>query len=166
MRLDCLKRFPDAFGSSYDEEATIHKLKFETLIEENTPDGFMLGAFSEDRLIGIAGFSRAERRKARHRGEIVQMYVDPQYRGEQIGENLLRMAIEMAFTMEGIEQIELGVVSNNTPATTLYEKIGFQIYGVQKNYFKDGEKYWNQQFMQFFKETYLEGPGRQNGMEL
>jgi len=156
VRLECLKSFPDNFGSSYEEESATPKLKFETLIEESSVDSFMLGAFCEDQLIGMAGFSRADRRKTRHRGEIVQMYVNPNYRGQKIGENLLRMVVEKAFRIEGIEQLELGVVSNNSSATTLYEKIGFEVYGVQKNYFKDGERYWHQQFMQLFKARYLE----------
>lgn len=161
LRLDCLKRFPEAFGSTYDEEAMLPKLRFEALIEECASDSFMVGAFSDGILIGIAGFRRAERRKARHRGEIVQMYVDPIYRGQRIGESLLRMVIAMAFTLKGIEQVELGVVSNNVSAIALYEKIGFQICGIQKNYFKEGTKYWNQQFMQFSREMYLGKPARQ-----
>jgi RimJ/RimL family protein N-acetyltransferase len=150
-----LKSGPDNFGSSYEEEATTPKLKFETLIEESSVDSFMLGAFCEDQLIGIAGLSRAERRKTQHRGEIVQMYVNPEYRGQQIGEQLLRMVVDKAFELAGFEQLELGVVANNSSATRLYEKIGFEIYGVQKNYFKDGDRYWDQQFMQLFKDRYL-----------
>ena len=155
LRLECLKLFPELFGSTYEEEAAKPRLKFETLIAEGSDDDLMLGAFCENQLIGIAGFIRSQRRKIRHRGEVVQVYVNPEYRGKKIGENLMRKLLEKIFTIVGIEQVELGVVCGNTSAITLYEKLGFEKYGVQKNYFKDGERYYDQQFMQLFKERYL-----------
>jgi ribosomal protein S18 acetylase RimI-like enzyme len=161
VRLEGLKNFPDSFGSTYAEESINPKLKFETIIEENFGDSFMVGAFCEGQLIGITGFHRAERRKTRHRGEIVQVYVDPKYRGQKVGENLVRMVVENAFEIEGIEQLELSVVSNNISATSIYKKLGFEIYGEQKHYFKDGERVWDQQFMQLSKEHYLEGRAKQ-----
>jgi len=156
VRLESLKNFPDNFGSTYEEESRTPKLKFETLIEESSVDCFMLGAFCEDQLIGLSGFIRAERRKTRHRGEIVQVYVVPKYRGQKVGENLVRMVVENAFKIEGIEQLQLSVVSNNSSATHIYKKIGFEVFGEQRNYFKDEGRYWHQQFMQLFKERYLE----------
>ena len=84
------------------------------------------------------------------------MYVDPAYRGQKVGEHLLRELVDNAFQLEGIEQIELDVIADNSPATRLYAKLGFEAIGVQRNYFKDGQRYWHQQFMQLFKESYLE----------
>jgi RimJ/RimL family protein N-acetyltransferase len=156
VRLESLKNFPDSFGSTYAEESITPRLKFETLIEQSSVNSFMFGAFCEGQLIGITGFHRAERRKTRHRGEIVQVYVDPKYRGQKVGENLVRMVVENAFEIEGIEQLELSVVANNSSATSIYKKLGFEIYGEQVNYFKDGARYWDQQFMELFKEKYLE----------
>lgn len=153
-RLECLKNFPDRFGSTFEEESRQPKLKFEKIIEEDETDNFMFGAFADGKLIGIAGFSRAERRKTAHRGEIVQMYVNPDFRGQAVGENLLQNVIEEAFALTGIESVELSVVADNAAAIKLYEKLGFKAYGWQKNYFKDGERYWDQQFMQLLKEDY------------
>ncbi len=156
LRLASLQSSPDNFGSTYAEESKKPTLFFEALIEKGSQESFMFGAFDESRLIGIAGFIRFASPKIRHRGEIVQVYVDPAYRGQKVGEHLLRELVENAFQLEGIEQIELDVIADNSAATRLYAKLGFEAIGVQRNYFKDGQRYWHQQFMQLFKESYLE----------
>jgi ribosomal protein S18 acetylase RimI-like enzyme len=111
----------------------------------------MFGAFDEERLIGITGFNRMARQRAMHRGEIVQVYVDSSYRGQNIGEMLIRQALNYAFTLDGIEQVQLSVIANNQTAIKLYEKLGFKTFGVQPRYFKVGDIYLDQQFMQLFK---------------
>lgn len=155
VRLECLKNFPDNFGSSYADEAKIPRLKFEAHIENDSAGNFMFGAFDAENLIGIAGISRADRAKTGHRAEIVQMYVNPQFRGRKIGENLLKAVIEAAFEIEGIESLELSAVADNISAVGLYEKLGFEIYGRRQNYFKENGKYWNQVFMDLPKERFL-----------
>jgi ribosomal protein S18 acetylase RimI-like enzyme len=56
--------------------------------------------------------------------------------------------------LEGIEQVQLSVIANNQTAIKLYEKIGFNTFGVQPRYFKAGDTYMDQQFMQLFKSEY------------
>lgn len=147
IRLECLKNFPDNFGSTFEEESRIERLKFEIFLSEENTDNFMFGAFDGENLIGICGFSREPRNKTRHRGEIVQMYVNPAFAGQNIGFDLLQRTIEKALANSEIEQIILSVVAENKGANKLYEKIGFVQYGFINNYFKEGEKYWNQRFM-------------------
>ena len=114
----------------------------------------MFGAFDGEPLIGITGFNRMARKRASHRGELVQVYVEPAYRGQHIGEKLLRRALNYAFSLDGIEQVQLSVITNNTTAINLYEKFGFKAFGVQPKYFKVGNDYMDQQFMQLFKNDY------------
>ncbi len=155
IRLACLKNASDYFGSTYEEEASNPRLKFENFIENGSPDNFMFGAFDHDRLIGITGFKRMERERDRHRGEVVQVYVDASYRGQNVGETLIRSVIEQGFTLEGIEQVQLSAIAHNEKAIKLYEKIGFRTFGIQTNYFKIGDTYTDQCFMQLFKSDYL-----------
>src|SRR5215217_5991594 len=155
IRLACLKNASDYFGSTYEEEASNPTLKFEILIENEAPDNFMFGAFDHDRLIGIAGFKRMERERDRHRGEVVQVYVDAKYRGQNVGEKLIRSVLEHAFALDGIEQVQLSAIAGNENAIKLYEKIGFRTFGIQKNYFKMRDIYTDQCFMQLFKSDYL-----------
>jgi len=94
------------------------------------------------------------RQRAMHRGELVQVYVDSNYRSQNIGEKLIKRVLDYAFNLEGIEQVQLSVIANNQTAIKLYEKIGFKTFGVQRRYFKVGETYMDQQFMQLFKNDY------------
>jgi RimJ/RimL family protein N-acetyltransferase len=55
----------------------------------------------------------------------------------------------------GVEQVHLTVVAENSAAVRLYERIGFTSFGVQKDYFKAGEKSWDQNFMQLRKGDFL-----------
>jgi ribosomal protein S18 acetylase RimI-like enzyme len=151
IRLACLQNFPDRFGSTFAEEAASPRLKFEEYIAKGSTDHLMFGAFAADELVGIAGFSRQPRAKTRHRGEIVQMYVDPGFRGRRLGENILAAVIDAAFALDGVESIELSVVADNAAASRLYQKLGFEIYGRRKNYFKSGDRYWDQLFMELDK---------------
>src|SRR5829696_7659012 len=89
IRLACLKNASDYFGSTYEEEASNPRLKFETFIENKSQDHFMFGAFNHGDLIGITGFTRMIRQRDRHRGEVVQVYVDAKYRGQNVGEKLI-----------------------------------------------------------------------------
>jgi ribosomal protein S18 acetylase RimI-like enzyme len=155
IHLDSLQTFPDNFGTRYEDQVKVEKLQFEEFIETGSQDNFIFGAFAGDDLIGIAGFRRGDREKTRHRGEIVQMYVDPDFHGQRVGESLMREVVEAAFTLTGIESLELSAVASNLSAQTLYEKIGFETYGIRSEYFKSGERYWDQRFMQLSKERYL-----------
>jgi Acetyltransferases, including N-acetylases of ribosomal proteins len=151
VRLACLKNAPQFFGSTYEEEILNPKFFFETYIETDSPDHVMFGAFDGERLIGITGFNRMARMRASHRGELVQVYVEPGYRGQNVGETLLRHVLDYAFTQEGLEQVQLSVIASNKTAIKLYEKLGFKSFGVQPHYFKVEDGYLDQQFMQLFK---------------
>jgi RimJ/RimL family protein N-acetyltransferase len=156
IRLACLQKFPDNFGTLFEDEALKPKLYFEELIEREAPDVFFYGAFADRKLIGIAGFVRGDRTKTRHRGEIVSMYVDPAFHGRQVGENLLRALVKAAFESGGIEQLHLTVVADNLAAARLYERVGFETFGIQKDYFKFEDKYWDQRFMLLAREKFFE----------
>jgi RimJ/RimL family protein N-acetyltransferase len=155
VRLACLKNVPQFFGSTYEEQVLHPKFQFETFIEDGSPDHVMFGAFDGEQLIGITGFNRMARQRAMHRGEIVQVYVDSNYRGQNIGEQLIRRTLDYAFTLDGIEQVQLSVIASNKTAIRLYEKLGFRAFGIQPRYFKVGDEYLDQQFMQLFKSDYL-----------
>lgn len=155
LRLSCLKNVPESFGSTYEEEILNPRFMFETYIENGTPHQVMFGAFANERLIGITGFNRMARQRASHRGEVVQVYVASGYRGQKVGETLLRHVLDYAFTLEGIEQVQLSVIASNQTAIRLYEKLGFKTFGVQPRYFKVGDVYMDQQFMQLFKSDYF-----------
>jgi len=147
IRLESLRDFPDNFGSDHAQESAAEKLAFEKHIEQQTQDNFIVGAFDGEALIGICGFARDNNKKGRHRGIIIQMYVKPAYAGKGTGLKLLQATIDEGFEIPGIEQLVLGVITNNSSANKIYERAGFREFGLHKNYFKDGSKYFDQRFM-------------------
>ncbi len=155
LRFESLKRDPDGFGSTYEEESRVPTLKFEAAIEARTAGRFVIGAFVGERLVGLAGFARQSRSKTTHRGDISQVYVDPAQRGRSIAQGLLRMLLDTAFGSPDLEQVELGVVTTNTAALRLYRKLGFREFGLLENYLKSGDLRRHMFLMQLTRDRYF-----------
>jgi ribosomal protein S18 acetylase RimI-like enzyme len=153
IRLECLKNFPDWFGSVFEEQVNIPKLHGETVIEEQKPESFILGAFVGDKLVGICGFTKETRIKTKHRAEVTQVYVKPEYQGKKMGEGMIRALAKEAFANPEVEQLELGVETNNPSAIRTYEKVGFTTFGHIKHYFKVGDKYFDEYLMVLYRNS-------------
>jgi RimJ/RimL family protein N-acetyltransferase len=154
VRLDCLKKYPGNFGTTYNEELNSKTLKLTDAIKNADQYNFVFGAFNANKkLIGICGFLGETRLKTQHRGEIVQMFVDPMYSGKGVGQTLLQLSIDKAFENEQIEQIILSAVASNENAMRLYKKLGFTEYGKLENYFKSDNQYTSQSFLYLMRES-------------
>lgn len=79
----------------------------------------------------------------------------PEHRGRAVGAALMRKLLQLAFALEGIDQVELRVVSTNAAALRLYAKLGFEQFGLQKNFFKDAGLSWDQCFLALTRERYV-----------
>nr|WP_237167851.1 GNAT family protein [Paenibacillus yonginensis] len=55
--------------------------------------------------------------------------------------------IEKAKQLEGLEQINLAVITANKGAKRLYEAAGFITYGTEQNALKAGGRYWDEDYM-------------------
>ena len=147
IRLDCLKNYPENFGTLFEEEQLSTNFKFDKIIDQNHLTDFLAGAFKDDRLIGICGYIQEKRQKTIHIGELSGMYVMTEFSGQQIGKGLLNFTIENAFKNSILEQIILAVADKNKNAQNLYLKNGFKEYGRLKNYFKYQGEYETQVLM-------------------
>ena len=155
IRLQCLKDYPKNFTSNYQDEKAKDKLFFQSYIESSNASNFIIGAFHKDKLIGISGFNRHDRKKTYHRGIIIQVFVVPEYQGKHIGLNIIKSTLNEAFKINGIEQVEIDVITINKNAEKIYEKIGFEQYGTQKNFLKIGNEYYDHKMMMIFKNQYV-----------
>ncbi|TCP55950.1 ribosomal-protein-alanine N-acetyltransferase [Tumebacillus sp. BK434] len=70
---------------------------------------------------------------------ITNIAIDPTVRGRRLGEQLMRemMALSMA---HGAERMTLEVRVSNVPAQKLYDRLGFQSYGIRKGYYTDNNE--------------------------
>lgn len=150
LRLRALKENPEAFGASYEEEedTSIEMItaKFQNVY---SPPGenFILGAFVDGELIGMAGFYRENRMKLRHRGTIWGVYVIPEQRRQGVGNRLLSELIKRIKLLPGLEQVYINVVTTNKEARNLYELLSFKPYGLDKNALKLGDRYLDEENM-------------------
>lgn len=146
IRLSALKNNPEAFGSTYEREA---KFSLEVVAErvQPTKEKFVLGAFNESSLVGIVTFMRESSLKTSHKGNVFGMYVVPESRGKGLGKALVMDLIRRAKTCDGLEHINLTVVSKNRSAKKLYESLGFEVYGVERDALKFNGQYFDEDLM-------------------
>ncbi|MGF2614285.1 ribosomal-protein-alanine N-acetyltransferase [Rossellomorea vietnamensis] len=70
---------------------------------------------------------------------ITNIAVLPSYRGQGLGDKLLKSMIEIAKEM-GARTMTLEVRVSNSPAQSLYRKFGFMDGGIRKNYYSDNQE--------------------------
>ncbi|HEY6171850.1 MAG TPA: N-acetyltransferase [Candidatus Kapabacteria bacterium] len=139
LRLEGLEQFSPAFWETPDELTSKGvKSQLERLRAiEDSKDAFIIGAFEEEKLVGICGCRREDGAKGYHRATIWGMYVDSSKQGSGIGGATLDMAIEEAQKLGGLESLFLMVAANNLPALGLYHSRGFRAYGIEPMSLKD-----------------------------
>lgn len=120
IRLDGLRRHPEAFGASFEEESRLPLADFATRLRADT----VWGGFDEaGTMQGVIGLARDRMAKCRHIATIWGMYVRPPARGTGLAARLLDAA-----TAEGLRNgrsIRLSVAATNRPAYRLYRRAGF-----------------------------------------
>ncbi|WP_146209737.1 GNAT family N-acetyltransferase [Vitiosangium sp. GDMCC 1.1324] len=148
LRLRALREHPEAFASSVEEEENVPLDVIRARLESQSPStNLVLGAFVNDRLVGMAGIRRDTFRKEAHKARIWGMYVASELQGRGLGKRLLEAAIDAGRRMGGIEQLQLGVVVGNVRARALFQSQGFESYGVEKRALHVGERYFDEEFL-------------------
>ena len=141
IRLEGLRRFPEAFGSSFEEESA-HDLSW---FADRLQGSHVLGAFEGSEFLGVAGLLVQRGRKSAHKGLLVGMYVRPAAQGRGVGRALVEAILEVA--RERVELIQLTVARNNRAARRLYTNLAFQEYGLEKDALKIGNRYLDEILM-------------------
>ena len=155
LRFKALREDEDAFGATYEEEIVkpLDGLiaRFNNEYIEPKDNNFILGAFDDkNKLIGVVGLRGERRIKLRHKATIWGMYVAKEYRRKGFAKLLLSEALNIAKSMDELEQLNLCVVSSNIKAKNLYESMKFKTYAIEKNAIKSGNKYFDEEYMVHF----------------
>ncbi|MGE7761402.1 N-acetyltransferase family protein [Peribacillus sp. NPDC097895] len=148
LRLEALQNNPESFGSSFEEE---RKNPLETYKSRfQSDESFTLGAFENEKLIGVVTLVKENKLKLKHKATIFAVYVSPEKRSNGIGMSLMAEAIKQAKNSEGIEQIYLSVVTSNEAAKKLYSYLGFEVFGKEKRALKLDQTYYDEEHMVLF----------------
>jgi RimJ/RimL family protein N-acetyltransferase len=151
LRLRGLRESPEAFGSTYEEEAGVPLDEIAARLARGAEgEDVVFGADGEGVLVGVAGLRRDSHRKARHRAHVWGMYVAPEARGRGLGRALLESLIAHARTLTGIERLTLSVVPDNRAARSLYLRLGFVSYGLEPQAYSLDREYWDLEHMALF----------------
>jgi len=144
LRLEALQTNPEAFGSSYEEEAPLALEAIEARISSSGPNA-IFGAFSERRLVGMAGFAVYERVKARHKGVLWGVFVRPEWQGRHVGRDLVQRVIDHA-SRHGI-MLEAAVGLTNENARRTYHGLGFRPYGIERKALRVGSVFHDEELL-------------------
>lgn len=128
LRLAALSDTPEAFGASHAEEAARPEAFFRARLAADPPSQ-VFGAFSNDDLVGIAGFLAGSSAKARHKGQLWGVYVRPDRRKDGVGQALVEAVV--AHAARHVTILQARVVTTNRAAHTLYSRLGFTPYGIE-----------------------------------
>ncbi len=143
LRLEGFTRHPREFRVAPEDEQALGL----DVVAGRLESAFVAGTFQGDELVGIAGITRFEGAKLRHRTLLWGMYVHPRARGGRVGDALMRFLIAEA-RAQGIEQMILTVAAENSRARRLYERWGFSVYGTEPRAIKLADGYMDELLMQ------------------
>jgi ribosomal-protein-alanine N-acetyltransferase len=90
-----------------------------------------VAARDDGKLVGYAGISRLGRKRP-YENEIHTIGVDPDYQGRGIGRHMMTDLLEYAH--DGTVFLE--VRTDNAPAISLYESLGFVNVGLRRRYYR------------------------------
>jgi len=153
LRLRALCEDPEAFGSTYAQEAARPLAVTQARLQ--VPDNATFGAYEGESdgaggsstLVGIVTLIRQDGAKDRHKTEMVGMYVASEARGRGIGRLLAQAVIARAQATAGVEQIHCTAVTVNAAALSLYRTLGFESYGIERHALKVGDRYWDEELL-------------------
>ena len=104
---------------------------------EGNGGGFFL-ARNDQEIIGCVGFWRIDNRTC----ELKRLYVVPQARGQQIGEQLIQMVLDKARDMH-YSTILLDTIDTMKTAIGLYRRMGFTEIGAYRYNPLEGARYFS-----------------------
>jgi ribosomal protein S18 acetylase RimI-like enzyme len=98
-------------------------------------------AMSDGKVVGWCDISALDRPVFAHSGTLGMGVLAP-YRGQGIGEALMRHALEKAKRL-GLTRVQLHVREHNQAAIALYKKFGFVVEGLHRNAIRIDNEYEN-----------------------
>lgn len=132
LMLQAYADYPDAFTSSVAEREALPMQWWAGRLAVGTQAReWVLGAFCDGVLVGVAGLTAQTREKARHKATLFGMVVSVAHRGRKPGQRLVQAVLDHAAQQPGLLLVQLTVTQGNTAAQSLYERMGFEPFGVE-----------------------------------
>lgn len=136
IRRRMLEDSPWAFSSSPEQDRGLDAEHLRRTMAD--PDVAIFGVRADGGLAAAAMTSREARAKRRHVAWIMGVFVEPGHRGRGLGEAVVRACVEHARWWDGVAQVQLGVSVSSPAAKRLYERLGFEAWGVERDAIREG----------------------------
>ena len=147
LRDHALAHHEEAFTSDAATEAQRAAQSYRARLGTKPDDGFTLGAWRGDRLVGAITCERDQRSKVRHIGHIVGTMVMQGEQGQGVGRALLAELIARASADDELHQLTLSVTASNRAAVRLYASAGFTRYGTLPRAIRTGGRFFDKDLM-------------------
>ncbi len=145
LRRSALLDSPLAFLASPEDDLASSEAAVRELLVPRR-ESVVFGAYNPG-LVGMLGLNRANQRKAAHKVNLWGMFVLPTCRGKGVAAQLLDAAIRYVRTLDGVRSVHLSVSESGVVARHLYEKAGFETWGVEPEAIRFEEKSHSERHM-------------------
>jgi ribosomal protein S18 acetylase RimI-like enzyme len=148
IRRERLEREPRAFTESLSEHLASTVEAAAVRLRSSSDQGdFVVGAFDNGELVGMAGYYREKGEKIRHKGHIWGVYVKEEWRGKGVGKALMLELLRRVRAQDDLEQVNLSVSRDQAAAKQLYKSLGFEVYGHERQSLKLKDDYVDKNLM-------------------
>ena len=113
------------------------------------------------RVEALGRWTRYAKQTVAVNGEVLQVMVHPDARGRQLARRLVAALVEDARAKQ-VETLTLDVRGNNHAAMSLYESLGFEVYGRLADFVAVGDERWDRVLYRLDLRT-AEWPLRRHG---
>lgn len=147
LRLEALQESPKAYGISRSDEAYRTDDEWETLCHDaqnGNGKWYVVAVTQEGSFIGMLGAVEIFGEFMRHQVEVIQAYVNPEYRRLKIMEQLFFSLKEQLLKVDHLEQMIVWVtLHENQVGKEMFEKFGFAFAGFLSKTVKFEGKYYD-----------------------
>ncbi len=141
IRLEALQNSSESFGSSYEEEVLYTEEDWQKHLENS----YVFGIFVNNELVASACYAPLANIKGKHRGIIWGVYTKVAHRKKGFSKLLMQNLITHA--QNKVRQLHLSCTTINHQAHSMYEHLGFKIYGTDPKALKIKGKYYDEYLM-------------------
>lgn len=153
LRLETLALDPKSWLSTYENEKDLPNEVFQNRIEywNYFPKFGYFGYFENDSLLAYILISPNSWINKKHIVNMSDFAVSPTQRRKGVGKKLVEGIIETVKNMEGVEQIQFFVNSDNIGAIAFYDKFGFTRVATIPKSVKNPDGTYQDEYIYIFK---------------
>jgi GNAT superfamily N-acetyltransferase len=129
LRKEALVDSPRAFGASPECDRASDVVLVRAMLERH--DQAIIGIVDGSRILASTGVRREEAPKRRHIATVWGVYVTPAGRGRGLGKSVVSAAVAHARGWDDVVCVHLSVGEGSGAARSLYESLGFVVWGTE-----------------------------------